>query len=423
VGGEAAGDARWNRIAGRAVGNVQWDRVEEILAAVNGRWAVTILRHLAAGPSRPADLLQAVNEGPGKLSHKVMFEVLARLVSTRLVRREEFRVWPRQTQYWLTAEGHEILNEISKLGISDPRWPSMGQDPPEPPCDIDTTTAHPARIWDAFLGGKDNFAADREAARLATEAMPSLPVLARSGRRFQADVVRRLLRRGVRQFLDIGTGLPAVGSVHEIAGRAAPESRIVYVDNDPLVVTYARALLTSSTEGAYSYIDADLREPGKILAHAAQTLDLARPVAVLLLGVLHFIADADDPWAITARLIDGVAGEAYLVIGHGASDIRPQEAEQMASRYNQRSAAPIRMRSRAEVARFFSGMQMLEPGLVPLTQWRPSGSEASPAEGLAGYVGIGWRSAQSSGRTLRGSCRPGTHCRQEIGRLAMSGSR
>jgi DNA-binding HxlR family transcriptional regulator len=390
---DVTGHARDYRATGRqAADNVRWDRVGRILAVVNGRWALTILRHLASGISRPADLLHAVNASSGnRLSNKVMFEVLRRLIDADILRRAEVPGVPRETHYWLTAAGHEILDEVSKLGASTPGGlPSMEPGPPPP--DVDVTSAHPARIWDFFLGGKDNFAPDREAASRVIEAMPSLPVLARTGRRFQADAVHRLLERGTRQFLDIGTGLPAAGSVHELTQRLAPESRIVYVDNDPLVVTYARALLTSSPQGAYSYIEADLREPGKILAQAAQTLDLARPVAILLLGILHFIPDADDPWAITGRLMNGITGGGYLIIGHGASDITPGEAADMADRYNQRSAVPIRMRTKPEVARFFKGLQMLEPGLVPLAQWWPSQpGEASPGADLAGYVGIGWR--------------------------------
>src|ERR1700761_5755442 len=150
---------------------------------------------------------------------------------------------------------------------------------------VDMSRPSPARVWNYFLGGKDNFAVDREAAAAATGAMPFLPEVARQVRSFQGDVVRRLVALGIRQFLDIGTGLPVAGSVHEVAQREAPESRVVYVDNDPMVLTHARALLASSPEGACAYIDADLRNPGEILARAAQTLDLSQPVAVLLIAV------------------------------------------------------------------------------------------------------------------------------------------
>jgi hypothetical protein len=252
----------------------------------------------------------------------------------------------------------------------------------------------PARVWNYWIGGKDHFAADREVGDAAAQAMPALPVIARYTRRFQADAVDRLLSRGVRQFLDIGTGLPAAGAVHEVAQRSAPGSRVVYADNDPLVLAHARALLPSSPQGACDYIDADLREPGKILARASQTLDLARPVAVLLLAVLHFIPDDDDPWGIVTRLLDGITGDAYLVIGHAASDLNPSEIGEAARRYNERSPVPFVPRSRPEIARFFSGsdMQMLPPGLVPLGSWWPDRPEDDfPASDLGGYVGIEWR--------------------------------
>jgi DNA-binding HxlR family transcriptional regulator len=387
---------------GQASGNVRWDRVEEILAAVNGRWAVTILRHLAVGISRPADLLKAVNDGQGRLSRKVMFEVLVRLVSARLVRRAEIRVWPRQTHYWLTAEGHGILNEISKLGTSGLGWLSMGQDSPEPPRGIDVSVPSPARVWNYLIGGKDHFAADREVGDAVAQAQPAAPVIARYVRRFQASAVDRLLQRGVRQFLDIGTGLPVAGSVHEIAQRSAPESRVVYVDNDPMVLAHARALLTSSPQGACDYIDADLREPGKILARASQTLDLTQPTAVLLIGVLHFIPDDDDPWGIVTRLLDGITGDAYLVIVHAANDLNPPEIGEAARRYNARSPVPFGPRSRPEIARFFSGSgtQLLPPGLVPLGGWWPDRTEDdTPDSDTAGYVGIGWRPPPPPRRT------------------------
>jgi hypothetical protein len=258
--------------------------------------------------------------------------------------------------------------------------------------DIRLGEALPARIWNALGGGKDHFAPDREAAKLSEAAMPSLPLIARYVRRFQVDAVTRLAGMGVRQFVDIGTGLPADGSVHEVAQRIAPESRVVYVDNDPLVLTHARALLTSSPEGACAYLDADLAEPGKILALAGQTLDLSRPVAVLLIAVLHFIADAGDPWAITGRLLAGITGDAYLAVAHAASDLGPAQAAAMATEYNSRSAVPITVRPYEQVARFYTGTQLLAPGIVPLTQWVPPlDGEPVPSHGGHCYVGIGRR--------------------------------
>lgn len=267
---------------------------------------------------------------------------------------------------------------------------------------VDMSKPTPARIWNYFLGGKDHFAVDREAAAGAAEAMPSLPEVARQVRSFQGDAVRRLVARGVRQFLDIGTGLPVAGSVHEVAQQEAPESRVVYVDNDPLVLTHARALLTSSPEGACAYIDSDLRDPAAILARAAQTLDLSQPVAVLLIAVLHFIPDSEDPWGIVGRLLDGITGDAYLVISHGASDLE-SSATDMADRYNNRSPVRIWMRSRDEVARFYDGLEMLPPGLVTLGQWISGAPAAGGAAGLAGHVGIGRRPA--AGHAVRAEAR------------------
>jgi hypothetical protein len=271
----------------------------------------------------------------------------------------------------------------------------MDHDPPAPP-GIDPAVPSPARIWNYWLGGKDNFPADRAAAEETLAAMPSLAAAARLGRRVQADMVLDLVGRGVRQFLDIGTGLPVAGAVHEIAQRAAPESRVVYVDNDPMVLAHARALLTSSPQGACDYLTADLRDPDAILAHAAKTLDLARPVAIILIAVLHFIPDAEDPWAITARLLDGIAGEAYLAIGHGAADLSAS-AGGAARAYNERSPANVRLRTREEVARFFTGMQMLGPGLVPLAGWAPGGTEGMGPDADLGsaYVGFARRPAKA----------------------------
>jgi hypothetical protein len=268
------------------------------------------------------------------------------------------------------------------------------QDPVAPP-HLDVTVSSPARVWNYWIGGKDNFAVDREVGDATARAMPLLPLIARYVRLFQASAIDRLLDRGVRQFLDIGTGLPVAGSVHEVAQRSAPESRVVYVDNDSLVLSHARALLRSSPQGACDYLDADLREPGKILARASQTLDLSRPTAVLLLGVLHFLPDDDDPWAIVTRLLDGITGDAYLVIGHAASDVSPPQMGEAARRYNERSPVRIVPRTHEEIARFFSGMEMLAPGLVPLGSWWPDRpKDDTPDSNRGGHVGIGWRPPQ-----------------------------
>jgi len=255
---------------------------------------------------------------------------------------------------------------------------------------FDPGVPNPARMWNYWLGGKDNFAADRELAERVLEVMPSMPFIAQAARLFLIDAVHRLATvHGIGQFLDIGTGLPTADNTHDVAQRAAPGSRIVYVDHDPVVLTHAQALLASSPEGATDYLQADLRDTETILKGASRTLDLSRPVAVLLVAVLHFIPDADDPYAIVTRLMDAVPSGSYLVMAHAASDIDPEAAAEMARRYNKMSSAPITVRNREQVARFFDGLDLLPPGLVPISQWGLAGQIDATVGGLAGYCGIG----------------------------------
>ena len=253
---------------------------------------------------------------------------------------------------------------------------------------FDATVPNPARMWNYWLGGKDNFAADRVAGDRVVAALPSMPKIARLARRFLVDAVYQLVTvYNVRQFLDVGSGLPTADNTHEVAQRAAPDSRIVYVDHDPVVLNHAHALLKSTPEGKTDYVQADLRDTARIRAEAARTLDFSRPIAVLLIGVLHFIPDAEDPYAILSRLMDCLPSGSYLVIGHGALDIEPAAAGQMMARYNERSPVKIRLRTREEVAPFFDGLQPVGRGLVRLDSWWDT-EEADTASGLAGYVGI-----------------------------------
>jgi hypothetical protein len=258
------------------------------------------------------------------------------------------------------------------------------------PREFDTTAAHPARIWDYWLGGKDNFAADREAAEKVLEVTPVVAQVARADRAFLARVVGHLAADlGIRQFLDIGTGLPTASNTHEVAQGVAPESRIVYVDNDPIVLAHARALLTSDPRGATAYIDADARDIGTILAGAADILDFSQPVAVLLLGILLFIPDQDDPYAITSRLMDALPAGSYLAISHGASDILADSVAKASGRYNQRSAVAMRLRTQAEVARFFDGLDVAGPGVVPLNHWNPGPGVSDNEAALPAYGALG----------------------------------
>ena len=255
---------------------------------------------------------------------------------------------------------------------------------------LDTAVANPARVWNYWVGGKDNFAADREVGQQVLELLPAMPMIARYARRFLSDAVRRLsAAEGIRQFLDIGTGLPTAENTHEVAQKAAPEARIVYVDNDPVVLAHARALLTSSPEGKTGYVAADLRDTDTILAGAEQILDFSQPVAVLLIAILHFIPDADDPHRIVARLMDAVPSGSYLAIVHAASDIQAETVAEGMGLYNQMSSTPITMRSRAQVARFFDGLDLVRPGVVPLDEWwSPDQVEPGAVGRLAGYAGI-----------------------------------
>lgn len=253
---------------------------------------------------------------------------------------------------------------------------------------FDTSVPSPARMWNYWVGGKDHFAADREAADKIMAAMPSLPAIARSVRHFLIDIVHSLtVDYGIRQFLDIGTGLPTADNTHDVAQRAAPESRIVYADYDPVVLAHARALLTSSPEGKTDYIEADLRETDTILSAAARTLDFSKPVAILLLAVLHFIPDADDPYAIVRKLMDAAPSGSFLVIVHAPSDRSPEEMAEHTRRYNESGAESMRPRSQEEILRFFTGLELIGPGVAPLSEWLPEG-QAGPASGEA-VAGVG----------------------------------
>jgi hypothetical protein len=237
---------------------------------------------------------------------------------------------------------------------------------------IDTSAPHPARVYDYWLGGKDNFEADRQAAQAAMEIFPYTVQSARACRRYLARVVRFLAaEQGIRQFLDIGTGLPSADNVHEVAQAAAPDSRIVYVDNDPIVLVHARALLTSSSEGSTSYIDADLRDSGRILDEAQRSLDFSQPVAVMLMAILHFIPDAADPARIIRTLMASLPAGSYLALGHHTADIFPEleEFARYLSRQNPDYTATLR--SRDQVTGYFDGLELVPPGVVQISQWRP----------------------------------------------------
>jgi SAM-dependent methyltransferase len=244
---------------------------------------------------------------------------------------------------------------------------------------FDPSVPHPARVYGYWLGGKDHFSADREAAEEVIARRPQVVAGARANRAFLARVMRYLADdRGIRQFIDIGTGLPVPGNTHEIAQAVAADSRIVYVDNDPLVLTYARALLTSSPQGSCDHIDADLRDTPTVLAGASWTLDLTRPTAVLLLAVLHFIADADDPATIVAALARQLAPGSYLVISHLTADFAPGPVAAGVAAYNTLVPTALIPRTHTQVSALFDGLPLVPPGVVPLTEWRPDPARPTP---------------------------------------------
>jgi S-adenosyl methyltransferase len=253
---------------------------------------------------------------------------------------------------------------------------------------FDTTVAHSARVHDYWLGGKDNFVADRAAGDAVIAAYPGIVMSVRANRAFLARAVRFLAAEaGIRQFLDIGTGIPTANNTHEVAQSVAPDSRVVYVDYDPIVLAHARALLVGAPEGVTDYVDADLRDPQTILEQAARTLDFSRPVAVMLIAIMHLIGDDADPYRIVRQLMAAVPAGSYLALSQVASDIEPEQMAEAARRYNRLAHETQRHRNRTEVTRFFDRLDLVEPGLVPVQQWRP-GSEMEARARSAMWGGV-----------------------------------
>ena len=252
---------------------------------------------------------------------------------------------------------------------------------------INLSVPHPARVYDYFLQGKDNFEADRIAAEAGIKAFPKTAESARASRAFLRRVVRFLTAEaGIRQFLDIGTGLPSGENVHQVAQSLAPDARIVYADNDPIVLAHAHALLKGNPEGAVAYLDADLRHPEKILGDAASTLDFSRPVGLLLLGILHNVGDEYDPRGIVRRLVQAIPPGSYLAVSHLTADIYPELAG-FAEALNERQLdAPLVLRDHAQVTSFFDGLDLVEPGVVQLSKWRAQ-TEAESAAAAALWGG------------------------------------
>ena len=248
---------------------------------------------------------------------------------------------------------------------------------------LDTGKAHVARVYDYWLGGKDNFEADRAYGDELELRVPAIRVASRMNRLFLGRAVRFLAAgAGIRQFLDLGTGLPTANNTHQVAQEIAPSSRVVYTDNDPLVLVHARALLTSSPEGRTAYLDADARDPRTILdaPELTGTLDLTRPVAVLLIAVLHLVTDDAVAYPAIRTLVDAVPSGSYLAISHATGDFWPQDRVDAANATNRAHNIDFRFRTRAEVARFFDGLDLVDPGIVPVAEWRAGGGPAAPRE-------------------------------------------
>ncbi|MFJ9680777.1 SAM-dependent methyltransferase [Streptomyces sp. NPDC101194] len=249
---------------------------------------------------------------------------------------------------------------------------------------LQTDRPHSARVWNYILGGKDNYTVDHQMGDMILKMFPDFADVARLQRAFLARAVRFLTAEaGIRQFLDIGTGLPTADNTHEVAQRVAPESRIVYVDNDPLVLTHARALLTSTPEGACAYIDADVRDADAILSEAAKTLDFSRPVGLTMLGIMGQLPDEDDPWALVDRLVDALPPGSYLALSDGTNT--SDALNRAVASYNANSASSYHLRSPERIADFFHGLELVEPGVVRTSAWRPD-PEQNPANALQGHA-------------------------------------
>lgn len=280
-------------------------------------------------------------------------------------------------------DGTAAYREEQFMGGSSPEGPQ------ESPPGLDTTAAHSARVWNYLLGGNDNFAADREIGDVILQMFPDIARLARQQRRFLVRAVRYLAgEAGIRQFLDIGTGLPTADNTHQVAQSVAPASRIVYADNDPMVLRQASALLTSAPEGSTSYIQADVRDPDMVLAEAAHTLDLGQPVALVMLGIMGQLPDSDQPHALLRRYLDPLPAGSYLALCDGTAT--SQALNEAIAAYNQNSASAYHLRTREQLGAFFDGLTVIPPGLVPASWWRNDPDDPrEPATQDATACGVG----------------------------------
>jgi SAM-dependent methyltransferase len=271
--------------------------------------------------------------------------------------------------------------------------PGSSTEDPSSAATFDTTVPHSARIWNYWLGGKDNYAVDRAAGDEYQQVFPGVVDVARASRQFLIRTVRYLAGpAGVDQFLDVGTGLPTADNTHQVAQRLNPAARIVYVDDDPLVLTHARALLVGSPDGATAYVDADVREPDAILAAAAETLDLARPVGLILSGIMGHVGDLAEARAIVRRLLAGLAAGSHLSLNDGTSVVAGDTIEKAQQGYDDTGAVPYTLRTPEQIASFFDGLELVEPGVVSCPQWRPDPDSTGPSE-VDAFGGVGRKPA------------------------------
>ncbi|MUL43726.1 SAM-dependent methyltransferase [Streptomonospora sp. PA3] len=263
----------------------------------------------------------------------------------------------------------------------------MPAEKPEPR--IDTSVPHNARIWNYWLGGTDNYPVDREMGERIRAFFPEIADNARADRAFLVRTATYLARdEGLRQFLDIGAGLPTRDNTHEVVQAAAPDARVVYVDNDPMVLAHARTLLTGTAEGATEYVDADLRDPEAILEAADASLDFSRPVALMLLGVLNFVGDDAEVRSLLDRLLGALPPGSFLVVSHPTDDLDPDRAHQVAAAWNEKGTPKLTVRSAAGIEALFDGLELLEPGVVSCSLWRPEQTGAGAAVPVAEYGGV-----------------------------------
>jgi S-adenosyl methyltransferase len=290
------------------------------------------------------------------------------------------------------ALGREVQLPNQHLGGEERSIVSEGAPPPgqHRSLRIDISKAHTARVWNYWLGGKDNYPVDREVGERIRAVLPDIVDAARAQRGFLIRVVRYLVAdAGIRQFLDIGTGLPTANNTHEVAQASAPQCRIVYVDNDPMIMSHARALLTSTPEGVTDYIHTDLCDPPTILREAARTLDFTQPIALMLLGIVEHILDTEQAKAIVNQLLDALPAGSYMALCDPTTEVRPEVMHEAVRQWNESATPPIKARSRQELMGFFDGLELLEPGVVSASLWRPAaGGLGTPVE-VFNFGGVG----------------------------------